>query len=154
MTPVEAARAAGPYGSLAYHNAYNKLWYAARRKDKVFAQKERAYNRNRDRSAQQKAYAAQPDIKAKLKLKEKVRSLLRYGVTLEQYNAMIKAQGGKCAICDTEQELLKRSLEVDHSHKTLAVRGLLCRRCNLALGIVDDSIDVLRSAILYLERWA
>jgi hypothetical protein len=53
------------------------------------------------------------------------------GVTVEQYDAMLAAQGGGCAICGTKPKT--RRLDVDHDHKTGRVRGLLCHRCNRAL---------------------
>jgi len=71
----------------------------------------------------------------------------RYGITNEDRLQMIADQNGECAIC-------KRSdvkLFVDHDHKTLEVRGMLCPSCNRALGIFQDSPDLLRNAIDYLQ---
>ena len=53
------------------------------------------------------------------------------GVTVEQYDALLAAQGGGCAICGNPPKT--RRLHVDHDHKTGRVRGLLCHRCNRAL---------------------
>jgi hypothetical protein len=69
------------------------------------------------------------------------------GLTLEQYEAMVAEQGGRCAICKRE-----RQLDIDHCHDTQRVRGLLCGPCNRALGFVDDDPAILRAAIRYLER--
>lgn len=81
--------------------------------------------------------------------------LSRYGLSEEDYQLMLVAQGGCCAICRSSGEGqgrgIVRSLAVDHCHETGAVRGLLCHRCNAALGMVKDSVSVLRSAISYLE---
>ena len=75
----------------------------------------------------------------------------KYGVTLADYDAMLKAQGGKCAICwAPESAQFKGVFHVDHCHTTGAVRGLLCRGCNHMLGSVGDDPEVLRRAIAYL----
>lgn len=70
-----------------------------------------------------------------------------YGITLEDYNLMFKKQNGKCFICNT----LKNVLHVDHCHTTNKVRGLLCGNCNKALGLLKDNIDILQTAINYLN---
>ncbi len=75
-----------------------------------------------------------------------------YGLTLEEYQDMVEAQEGRCAICGTDNPTPHDRLYVDHDHVTGKVRGLLCQKCNLALGLFKDSRDVLGSAILYLER--
>lgn len=83
--------------------------------------------------------------------REQIRAAERkrmYGLTLEQYEAMIEAQGGKCAICGKHME----KPHVDHDHMTGEVRGLLCRRCNLALGIFGEDISILRAAVRYLAK--
>jgi hypothetical protein len=60
-----------------------------------------------------------------------------YGITLQQYEKMFKEQNGKCGICGIHQDTLKKSLCVDHCHKTNKVRGLLCKNCNVALGFYE-----------------
>lgn len=65
-----------------------------------------------------------------------------YGITSEQYYAMLAAQGGVCAICGGHSRRKGRPVErlcVDHCHKTGRVRGLLCIRCNCALRYFDDA---------------
>jgi hypothetical protein len=77
-----------------------------------------------------------------------------YGISVTDYENMLSAQGGKCAICrssDSSSRGYKRSLNakfaVDHCHKTKKVRGLLCTKCNRALGMLDDNVEsVLRMA--------
>lgn len=79
-----------------------------------------------------------------------------YGITLDDYNRMLKAQNGVCAICEgTEKSTCEkngkvRTLNVDHCHTTGLIRGLLCSRCNRALGFFGDSVVALKSAIKYL----
>lgn len=74
-----------------------------------------------------------------------------FGITLEVYEMLLKAQCGVCAICGKTCKTGKR-LGVDHDHETGAIRGLLCLRCDTALGQVDDNIDTLKKMIAYLTR--
>lgn len=69
-----------------------------------------------------------------------------YGLTLEQFEAMLTAQSGRCAICKVEMT----EPHVDHDHKTGLIRGLLCMPCNSALGMFRDSTESLAAAIAYL----
>ena len=72
-----------------------------------------------------------------------------YGLTIEQYDALLAAQGGRCAICVGER---RYRLNVDHDHATGLVRGLLCRRCNKLLRDVRDDRVVLGMAARYLHE--
>lgn len=82
----------------------------------------------------------------------------RFGLTADQYDEMLAAQGGACAVCGrTEgqphnQTGLPTRLVVDHDHQTGVNRGLLCRQCNLGIGNLKDSPALLRAAAAYLER--
>ena len=71
----------------------------------------------------------------------------RYGITLETWNDMSKAQNHRCAICRK-----KTDLHTDHNHKTNKVRGLLCNNCNNGLGRFKDDPARLRAAAQYLEE--
>src|SRR5574341_847409 len=71
-----------------------------------------------------------------------------HGLTIEQFNLLVAAQGGKCAICGVTPS---KRLVVDHDHSTRKVRGLLCDNCNLMLGQARDSRSVLAAAISYLS---
>ena len=73
-----------------------------------------------------------------------------YGLTPEEYEARLEAQGGKCAVCRKPPR--REFLCVDHDHVTGEVRGLLCDACNTVLGLAQDSPQVLRCAIHYLEE--
>ena len=78
-----------------------------------------------------------------------------YGITLQDYEAMYKTQNGKCAICGKEPKNgrgILRKLYVDHCHQTNRVRGLLCHSCNMGIGLLDDSLELLFSAIEYLKK--
>jgi len=58
----------------------------------------------------------------------------------------------KCAICHKDIKIDARSTCVDHDHSTSKIRGILCRKCNLLLGHAEDNIEVLKSAITYLNK--
>lgn len=84
-----------------------------------------------------------------------------YGITIEDYENMRKAQNYCCAICGTHEDTINtrgiktknryRQLVIDHNHHTGKVRGLLCHDCNLILGNAKDDIARLTSAITYLR---
>jgi hypothetical protein len=71
----------------------------------------------------------------------------KYQITIEQYEEMLSAQNGLCAICKKASKLV-----VDHCHQTGAVRGLLCLSCNLMLGHAYDNVHTLATAISYLTQ--
>jgi hypothetical protein len=71
----------------------------------------------------------------------------RYNLTIKEYNRLTKKQQGKCKICKTS---CKR-LFVDHNHKTGVVRGLICLKCNSAIGFLRDDIDIAQKIIKYLK---
>ncbi len=79
-----------------------------------------------------------------------------YDVTQEEYDAMLAAQCGGCAICgckpDKQTHKAIKQLPVDHCHATGAVRGLVCHSCNNGIGRFFDSPDLLEKAAAYLRR--
>lgn len=75
-----------------------------------------------------------------------------YGITLAEYEAMRDEQGDACAVCRGRDAHC--DLHVDHDHASGRVRGLLCYRCNMTVGMARDSADILRAAAAYLERSA
>jgi len=83
----------------------------------------------------------------------------RFGITNGEYDDMVLAQDNTCACCrNPETKTFKRDgriahLAVDHDHKTGRVRELLCNRCNVVLGFVDDDISLLQAMIDYLIKW-
>lgn len=78
-------------------------------------------------------------------------NLSRYGITVEEYEELLALQNYKCAICERLHTSLKRRLHVDHCHKTGVIRGLLCQYCNVALGSMCESAELLRRAAKYVE---
>jgi hypothetical protein len=74
-----------------------------------------------------------------------------YGITLEQWESMFKAQGECCAICkSTSPNHGSGQFVVDHCHKFGQVRGILCGKCNVMLGQANDDQNTLFEAALYL----
>jgi hypothetical protein len=76
-----------------------------------------------------------------------------YGISLEEFNTKLAEQDHSCKICGTHQQTLKRSLCVDHCHKTGTIRGLLCDLCNRSLGLLKDNKEILKKAVAYLEQY-
>jgi hypothetical protein len=72
--------------------------------------------------------------------------LKRYGLTIEDYEVILQTQRGRCAICRGPAPT-----NVDHDHVTGKVRGILCQRCNIGLGIFYDDPEILKRAIEYLR---
>ncbi len=89
--------------------------------------------------------------KCKNKKYRKFHLMKRYGMTLADYEALLSKQGSRCAICLSHESENHKGLFVDHDHKTGKVRGLLCSRCNLALGHVKDDTSLLERLIGYIS---
>lgn len=112
--------------------ARTKKWQAANRERHLETQRKR-----RQQPAQ--------------KRKEREGHLLRkFGITLDDYERLLKEQRGGCGICGCPPPE-RGSFHVDHDHSTRAVRGLLCFRCNAGLGQFDESVEKLLAAVAYLE---
>jgi hypothetical protein len=110
---------------------------AARRRDpERFRAKDRAFAAKRPEWIRNKNYRA------------------LYGITLKQWEALFKRQRRRCAICRTAKPDARR-WATDHDHRTGKVRGILCHRCNLALGWLGDSLAPVRRStariLSYLE---
>ncbi len=72
-----------------------------------------------------------------------------YGITIDDYDKLLAAQAGKCAICHGGTS--KRHFAVDHNHRNNRIRGLLCARCNTGLSRFMDDITNLRRAVTYMK---
>jgi len=72
----------------------------------------------------------------------------KYGIRQPEYDELLSKQKGVCAICKKSVPILA----VDHNHETGAIRGLLCKNCNLALGFISDDINIAFSMIEYLKE--
>lgn len=93
----------------------------------------------------------------------RARQLSKRGVSVEWYNNTLTNQGNVCAICKKEETEKRgnnvKNYAVDHDHTCCAygcikcVRGLLCNKCNRALGKFGDDLELLKSAVRYLEMF-
>jgi hypothetical protein len=83
-----------------------------------------------------------------LRLEQYLRQV--FNMTLDDYNALLSSQNNVCAICEQPCSTGQR-LSVDHDHATGKIRGLLCRKCNSALGHFDDRLELLTRAVKYME---
>lgn len=86
--------------------------------------------------------------------KRKAQRIGKYGLTYEDFVALLESQDGKCAICghsDTSKKLFFPV--IDHCHDTGSVRGILCANCNRGIGLFGEDIERLKSAIAYLESF-
>ena len=73
-----------------------------------------------------------------------------YGITKADYERMLEAQGGVCAICGGLDPKTGRRLSVDHDHETGEVRGLLCGPCNRGVGLLGDTREKVQRVVTYL----
>ena len=116
-------------------NKYAREYYA------LYPEKRRPY---KDRVAYFKQYHSEKENKER----ERVGQLRRkYGITNEEYDEMFKKQDGRCLVCG---ETSDKVLCVDHDHKTGRVRGLLCYRCNTALGHLRDDPEIIMKLYEYM----
>lgn len=88
-------------------------------------------------------------------------NLRRYGLSLEQFDIMLAAQDGRCAICQTDAPG-GQGWHVDHDHRCCStrktscgrcLRGLLCSRCNIAIGNLRDDAAIIQAALDYVVKW-
>lgn len=123
-----------------YKNNKNSARIIKYHTDDIFKQKVR------DRTKQYRV--DHPTAKRAQDLKEK------YGISLQEYDEILKKQNDRCAICGKKSNENGRYkvLYVDHDHKTGKVRGLLCESCNFALGLFRDKIDIVENAVKYLKE--
>lgn len=75
----------------------------------------------------------------------------KYGVSKKDYDNMLKNQDYKCKICRQVNIINKRTLDVDHCHKTNKIRGLLCQKCNRGIGLLNDNPVLCARSALYLN---
>lgn len=135
IAPLDAARPVGPG---------NYRWSTSGEHNTGTAEGRRAYARHN--RATNKDQHRDRDFRKK------------YGIDYAEYQRMLIAQKGVCAICEKPETKLQfgtiRMLSVDHDHDTKAVRALLCGNCNMGLGYFCDSVETLQKAIVYLRHHA
>lgn len=133
-------------------NERNRQWYARNveaQRARVKATKERQKREDPEGvRLKRNAWIATPAGKEALR---RCRFKKKYGITIEQWKAMLREQDGRCAVCRTSDPG-PRGFFVDHDHKAKKVRGLLCHRCNTGIGYLLDNPLVLRLAARYVEK--
>jgi len=83
--------------------------------------------------------------------------LYKFGISLHEFELMVKKQSNLCAICNSQETLFDkrankiRSLVVDHDHRSGKIRGLLCGACNKGLGLFKDNSEIIKKASEYLK---
>jgi len=75
-----------------------------------------------------------------------------YKITQEEWKAIFQRQRGCCAICGKSQDKLGYKLQIDYDHNTGKVRGLLCRKCNMGIGMFGEDVENINKAMRYLEK--
>jgi hypothetical protein len=76
----------------------------------------------------------------------------KHGITWDEYQQMVAAQGNVCAICSGPPKGAGHRLHIDHHHATGVIRGLLCSNCNIAIGLLADDPDRVEAVAHYLRR--
>jgi hypothetical protein len=154
------------------HDCSTANWFEVRRERRLeirresqrrFLEKHPGYYDTNDRRASSRASSARYRERNRERInasrrgnryEEKLRQ--KYGLTLEQYEEMIRNQGNCCAICGypllERTTTAKLNFVVDHDHDTGKPRGILHMKCNSALGIFKDDPAVLLKAVDYLRR--
>jgi len=125
-----------------------KAWYAANREREIARVKEWQQANPERVNENQRRNRARPERKRALRDQYYRRT---FGVSADEFDALLEAQGGGCAICGTRPERAA-SLHLDHCHETGAIRGILCLSCNQALGKFREDPALLEKAARYLRQ--
>jgi hypothetical protein len=91
------------------------------------------------------------DPRPNAQVRERARTLRAYGLTQADWDALIERQGNRCAICRTDKPG-GRGERWHIDHDTGRVRGLLCGRCNSAIGMLQHDPEIIRAAALYVTK--
>ncbi len=132
--------------------AITKLWRQSPKGIELKRRHREKYKNNpafkASRKAAAKKYYASP--KGQLSLRDRMLKI-KYGISVNQYEAMVSSQNNRCAICESGSKNGKR-LNIDHDHSSGKVRQLLCHQCNSILGYAGENILVLYKAADYIEK--
>ena len=139
---------AGP--AVAFSNEQHRRRYAEDRKhreEKLAANRAyRAEHRDRLNAERRDKWRSDADLRAR---HSGARLSRNYGLSRKEHRRLLDEQNGVCAVCKLPS---RRALCVDHCHATRQVRGLLCDKCNTALGLLGDDVPRLLAAVAYLIR--
>ena len=129
--------------------AYRRKWLASNPERKA---RYNEYSRSYHLEHRERRLKQMREWKRRNPLRVKLANDLRHrqGLTPDEYRELIAAQEGQCAICG-DRPSASKSLAVDHCHETGIIRGALCDRCNLGLGLLRDNPEILRAAAHYVE---
>ena len=152
-------------------NRWHKEYYAQKKLDPEWLEKQRTYKREWKRKKmldpeyrkKSNEYAVRFD---KLRPKKEpsyywakaLRSrCTKYGITVERYNEITREQNNLCAICNKPETRIRCGtlslLSIDHNHETGEVRALLCANCNLGLACFKESVKVVEQVIQYIKKY-
>ena len=110
------------------------------------------FNRNKQQLSGL-SYACKPCMRVEVR---KYNLPAKYGISASRFAEMLLVQGGRCACCGIQFNMEGKKADrpcVDHNHVTNEVRDLLCGRCNLAAGNVNDSSIRAEQLAVYLKKW-
>lgn len=126
----------------ACHLNAHKDWYSRNREYEIArVSKWQKENADRVNEVQRNNRARRGDEYKKQEREGHLRR--KYGLTQNMFEALVLAQLGKCAICQISEGM---ELHVDHDHRSNKVRGLLCGKCNKAIGLMNDDVRLMDSA--------
>ena len=134
---------------------YMREWRAQNKEKNAEYQKE--YNKEYRKKNEEKLKANNKKWREANKEKDvltmfKARLKRKYNLTIEEYDALLEAQNNSCKVCGTHAtNNLKGKLYVDHCHTTGKVRGMLCMKCNSALGLLNDDKELIQKLLDYLS---
>lgn len=99
-------------------------------------------------------YLAKPKGKEAYRAARRTWQRKKHGYPISEQNCieLLASQNGKCGICKHELVWPDRNTHVDHDHKTGRIRGILCNRCNRAIGAFEDDSELLMDAAAYIAR--
>ncbi len=138
-----------------YNKAGSKSYAYAKKYRNSNKDKKAVYNRkykeaNKDKILNEAKRWRENNVNKISSSRRKCNYKRRYNTTIEEYDRMFEEQDGVCYICG-EPSLAKR-LAVDHNHETGKVRGLLCARCNIWLGIFENNEELFKQFKIYLKE--
>jgi len=112
------------------------------------------YSSNRLESRRKRRLYERRNPEQITKWRRKAMLKFQYGLSISEFDSLLKTQRMRCEICKKKTSGNKRSkhLHVDHNHKTGEIRGLLCSKCNTAIGLLNEDFKTLERATTYLRR--
>ncbi len=132
-----------------YNNAKHREYYE-KNKDKCLelSRQWRLKNIDKIKEYSKENYSLNKDKIAEYNKKNRLHQrVIKYNLTDDKFNIMYNSQNGCCAICGKH-----RKLEIEHNHQTGKVRGLVCHKCNVVIGMCEENVEVLQKAIEYLNK--